>query len=411
MTKIIQLPILLSSLFFFLQPLLAAEVDATPHGVLLTWQSDPTTTMTIDWIRKETQLDLPAEIQVRAENSEEWTTHSARRIDFPHSKLKIDRAEVTGLSPDSLYEFRGGGTGPSYFFRTMPATLEKPLNFVVGGDVYAQARWVEILNRQVAKRDPAFVVWGGDIWYEDALPERASRVEHLSAMISQTLVTEDRRLIPIIAAIGNHEVAGGYHKDRVRSHEDRVKIAPYFYALFAFPGDPGYGVLDFGNYLSLVIGDTEHTNPIEGRQTEWMAGVLAERENIPFVIPIYHVPAFPSGREFDNRLSTAVRTHWVPLFEKHNLLAAFEHHDHTWKRTPPIRNGKADPTGVTYFGDGAWGVGTRKVHDPETTWWLDAASSTHHAYEVILHKDRMEVKAFGQDGVDFDVTEIARRTP
>jgi hypothetical protein len=34
------------------------------------------------------------------------------------------------------------------------------------------------------------------------------------------------RLIPLIAAIGNHEVDGGYQKPRDR--------APFFYALFPF---------------------------------------------------------------------------------------------------------------------------------------------------------------------------------
>jgi len=393
-------------------PVGAAESEDAnaPFSVLLTWQNDPTTTMTIDWYRKPHQLGLASEIQVRAKGSDQWETHSAERIDFPHSELKIDRVEVRKLQPGTSYEFRGGKEGPIYSFRTMPATLDQPVSFVVGGDIYSQARWVELQNIEVTKRDPWFVVWGGDLWYEDGRPDRANRVEALAALNLRTLVREDGRVIPLVVCIGNHEVAGGYHKDRVKSHADRVEIAPYFYALFAFPGDPGYGVLDFGNYLSLVIGDTDHTNPMAGDQTEWMRKTIAERASRPFVLPIYHVPAFPSNREFDSNLSTAVREHWVPIFEENNLLAAFEHHDHTFKRTVPIRNGKADPGGVTYFGDGAWGVGARAVHDVATTWYLDAASSTQHAYEVTLYPDKMTVQAFDQQGNDFDLAEIKVRS-
>jgi hypothetical protein len=70
-----------------------------------------------------------------------------------------------------------------------------------------------------------------------------------------------------VVAIGNHEVQNHYletHADYQPGPDWREKVAPHFYALFAFPGHPGYNVLDVGDYLSLVILDSGLTSP-------WMA--------------------------------------------------------------------------------------------------------------------------------------------
>jgi hypothetical protein len=78
------------------------------------------------------------------------------------------------------------------------------------------------------------------------------------------------------------------------------------------------------------------------------------------------VPAYPSVRK-DEGTTLEIRQHWVPLFEKAGVSAAFEHHDHAYKRTHPLLGGKvqdAPAKGVTYLGDGAWGASIRKVRPP-----------------------------------------------
>src|SRR5690625_7699759 len=117
--------------------------------------------------------------------------------------------------------------------------------------------------------------------------------------------------------------------------------------------------------MSLVLLDTDHTNPVDGVQTEWLEQVLAERQEVPHLFPVYHGPAWPSVRNPDWEQSVRVREHWVPLFEAYGVRVAFENHDHAYKRTRPIRNNRKDPSGVVYFGDGAWGVGVREIRSEE----------------------------------------------
>lgn len=385
------------------------RTPAPPVGLLLTWQRDPTTTMTIDWHRRPTELDQLPRIEARPRGATEWESFDATRLEFPFSDRKIDRVELTGLTPGAAYEFRGGEGTATHYFRTMPATLEEPLTFAIGGDVRHRQAWMEEMNRMAMKHDPEFIVWGGDLAYADGQESNLRFWHEWFEANMNTLVADDGRVPPLIVGIGNHEVRGGSHQNRMSDEAARRRFAPYFYGLFAFPGQPGYGVLDFGGYLSLVIGDTDHTNTVEGEQTRWLARALAEREEVTHLIPVYHVPAYPSHRDFEGAVSRKIREHWLPLFEQHGVRVAFENHDHTFKRTHPLRGGEVAADGIIFMGDGAWGVGERKVHDAEETWYLAASQSIRHGMLVTLTRQGKTVTTISHRGEVIDEVDIPVR--
>ncbi len=383
-----------------------------PPGLILTWQEDPTTSITIDWHRlpEQTEATEPV-IQARPRGTADWHDFPAERFPFPHSDRMIDRVEIKGLQPNTEYEFRGDPESRTYWFRTMPAKLERPVTFAAGGDVRHRRSWMEQTNRMAMLHDPDFIVWGGDLAYADGRPDRVNLwYEYLEVMV-QTLVTDDGRVPPVVVGIGNHEVQGGYHRDRFNSDEDKLELAPFFYNLFAFPGIQGYNTLDFGNYLSFIVTDTDHSTPVVGEQTRWLRRALAERRDFSHLIPVNHVPAWPSHRSFDGSISAAIREHWVPLFEHHGIRLVLENHDHTYKRTIPIYREREDKErGIVYLGDGCWGVGTRSVHSVEETWYLKHAESTRHALIITVHPDRLDVDARDSDNNTIDsVTVPARR--
>src|ERR1700685_4717417 len=97
---------------------------------------------------------------------------------------------------------------------------------------------------------------------------------------------EDKgRLIPFLGCLGTHEVRRGYNGSR--------KDAPFFYSFFdGLFRETGYASLEFGDYLSLIFLDTNHTSPIEGAQTDWLARTLKEREDFPTVFVFNHVPSY-----------------------------------------------------------------------------------------------------------------------
>lgn len=347
-----------------------------PCTLFLTWQRDPTTTMTVQWV---------GTVGETADTSVSYSAlpDGRRQVQptvvkpYPMTDFKVFRAELTGLSPGTDYQFRIGKHSPAYRFRTMPAKATDTIHFISGGDCGVNPHAVAN-NVQAARQDPMFAVIGGDLGYDNGRSVEVSLA--FLRNYSRHLVGHGGRLIPLVACIGNHEVDGGYHKPRAR--------APFFYALFdgLFP-DTGYATLDFGDYLSLVLLDTAHTSPVGGAQADWLEKVLKARAEHPNVLVVNHVPAYPSYRKAegtDGKAGTGEgnRKHWVPLFEKYRVPVVLEHHDHTFKRTKPLLDGRADANGVLYLGDGSWGR-LRNPQKPDRLAYLAASSRDYH---LSLHR-------------------------
>jgi len=375
-------------------PMKAAE----PPALYLTWQRDPTRTMTVHW--HTLGPDVSA-LEFRPLQGSTWQSALGTQRPFPQTTRIIHTVELAGLQPHTDYEFRFASNGPAYRFRTMPAQLDQPVRFVVGGDVYHRREWMDTMNELAGKLDPAFVAWGGDLAYSCGgtnLTENMTRWFMLFDSWKAKARTPDGRLIPLLVTMGNHEVIGSYRQPKSR--------AEGFYSLFAMPGEAGYASVDFGRYLSVLLLDSEHTTRIAGAQTAWLKRTLAERRRVPHVFPIYHLPAYPSYRketEGDNaRHIPSLRTNWVSLFEKHGVRMAFEHHDHAFKRTHPLRAGKVDERGIVYLGDGAWGVELRQPDPEQPRWYIARSGAIRHLFLVTLYPEARHVLALNEKGEVFD---------
>jgi hypothetical protein len=379
-----------------------------PVALYLSWQNDPTTTMTIQW---HTEGDVPSPaVHYGALGGGDLTVIGATSHPMVFSDRIVHTVEVTGLEPDSEYRFRLANLVPGknssfYKFRTMPAEADRPIRFAAGGDVLHQAEWMAEVNRHAMRYDPDFIVWGGDLSYSDGRPDRVDREYLFFRIMTETLIADDGRVVPVLMGIGNHEIRGGYYwsqergRDAYRNTDEfRDSIAPYYYNLMAFPGHPGYRVLDFGNYMSLVFLDSDHSGPVEGAQTEWLRQELATRSHMQNIFPVYHVPAYPSVRDVAGGTSQRIRQHWHPLFEQAGVRVAFENHDHAYKRTVPILREKEDPDGVVFIGDGAWGVGERAVHEAGATWYLEKSESIRHLILVTIQGDTQDFKVISREG-------------
>lgn len=381
-----------------LAPLFGGELFA-PYAVYLTWQHDPTTTMTVHWLAKEE--DKKAMVYYCADGQTQCGEAIATIRELPDPKLgySVYIAEIKGLKPDTKYKFHFGKESKEYGFKTAPSHLNSPIQFVIGGDMYNKS-FEEFANglRQAAKLNPLFAGAGGDLAYAADrfadVPEKGEKWLVFVKTWSEEMVSQDGLLIPMLPAIGNHDVSG--------RHGQSPENAKYYYTLFAFPGPEGYNVLDFGNYLSLFLLDSGHTHPIEGKQAAWLERELACRTEIPTRFAVYHVPAFPSKRNFKNEVSQKVRDEWVPIFDRYHLTTAFEHHEHVYKRSHPIMHLQVDPEGTLYLGDGAWGVTPRIPYDAEELWYLAKTESRQHFIFITLDKNERTYRAIDTQGVQFD---------
>lgn len=378
-------------------------------GIYLTWRDDPTTTMTVNWVNLYEHT--AATVHYRPKGEREWKSAGGTQHTLTPSVLQVRQGHLEGLEPDTAYEFALGdrppadGTVPDWF-RTMPRSLDRPLRFVTGGDMMHSRAMADAMNRRAGQIDPDFALLGGDLAYADGV--RATQWIDWLMSWTQEARGQEGRHIPMILAIGNHEVRGHYNG---RIPDD----APYFYGLFSLPEDRSYYALDFGDYLSVIVLDSGHTHDVLGTQAAWLASAIAERSTQQFLFPIYHYPAYgttktPEGGRLpsDSRISRQIQESWIPLFEAHGVSAIFENDHHNYKRTHRILNHQRDDErGLLFLGDGAWGVRTRDVPAPGEAWYLAHAEPRRHLIHVILHPDgRAEIDAIDAHGEVFDEVDL-----
>src|SRR5439155_14483201 len=71
-------------------------------SLFLTWQQDPTTTLTIQWVGTEAPGD--GSIRVAPLAGGEWRISKTAAKPFPNTELKVFRCELTGLTPGTEYK-------------------------------------------------------------------------------------------------------------------------------------------------------------------------------------------------------------------------------------------------------------------------------------------------------------------
>lgn len=341
-------------------------------------------------------------VQCSAEGSSTWEVQKGSHQDLPNNTpYDLHQVALTGLKADQTYRFRIGNETKEYQFHTLSSDPAKPLKFVAGGDMYHDdMASLRETNHEAASRSPAFALLGGDIAYASGLeaseskqnrpPQTFDRWHEWLQAWTEDMVTPEGNMIPMVSVIGNHDTRGGY--------DQKPEEAPFFYALFPTPGNIGRKVIDIGSEISLILLDSGHTHPVDGEQTEWLEKTLKERQDIRTKFVTYHVPAYPSGRPAQNARSTAVRKHWVPLFDKYGVTMSFENHDHTYKRTHPITNGAIDPNGVLYVGDGAWGI--KDLSEPKNAGnpLFAKTAKARHFIEVQMDDENATIAAISSAG-------------
>lgn len=378
---------------------IAQNAPPAPDTLMLTWQSDPTTTMTVQWLNWNTSARNV--VHFAEWGQPDWKQCVAHARNYQPTDLQLYRCEMTGLTPDTEYQFRVSGTGTIHRFRTMPAQATDVIQFVSGGDSGIGKAAIRI-NEIAARQEPRFALIGGDLAYDNG---RNAEVftKFLQNWHSQ-MVDSEGRLIPLLSCLGNHEVDGGYSTNRTD--------APHYLSFFdGIYSETTYNVLDIGNYLSLVLLDSGHLSPITGEQTDWLERTLAARADRQHLIVAYHVPAYPSWRAIASKDGgQAQRESWCPLFERYKVDLVLEHHDHTFKRSYPLTNGLYDKHGVLYLGDGSWGM-LRPLNTPTPRPYLAKVSSSNHVTVHRLEGDERFHTALDAVGKVTDVCHTVSKRP
>lgn len=363
---------------------------ATGPNVYLTWQGDPSTTMTVNYQSREAVSDivLHYDTEPRAgvlsayRNSLSATTGTVPGLE---GERHVYHVEAEALTPGTTYYFVLSSAGEPITeelrFRPLPPK-DQPLRFISGGDMTILPR-AHQLTKLAGSKDPMFGLIGGDLAYANGEAKNAWMWDRWLSMWAENMVTSDGVMIPMVLAAGNHEVNDLEGPPEVK--------APFYYGYFPQGGLP-YFTLRLREDTVLIVLDTGHTVPHDGAQLAWLEATLAEYQDLRNTIAVYHAPLYPSHRDFEDWRAELGREHWLPLFDKYGLRVALENHDHTFKRSKVLKGNAVAEEGTVYLGDGSFGVNPRDIPEPDR-WYLEKASGTPHFWLVEIDEGGMRYKA------------------
>ncbi|MEX2170491.1 MAG: metallophosphoesterase family protein [Pirellulales bacterium] len=363
------------------------------------WQNDPAHEAILSWSTGE--AGEVHRVHLRKEGSAEATIVDCQRSGMytgtiDDQPLHFHHARLTELEPATRYNVQmesDGHKSPELHFYTAPAD-DAPVSLLFGGD--SRSGWEERkqMNRLMvrlseeqskAERPPVLALaHGGDYIGDGRYLTEWSRwlSDH------ELTVGPAGRLLPIIAARGNHD------------------SGPLFNEIFDFPpDDANYYAMDITPAVRLVTLNTQVSTA--GDQQSWLDSELAAaRPKHRWVACQYHIPAFPAVKVPGGALQS-----WVPLFEKYNVDLVCEADGHCIKRTAPIRDYKIDPTGVVYIGEGGLGVGQRTPKADR--WYLNSpqakTGSGHHIHLLTFSRDGLTIRTILMDGMLFDEATLQPR--
>jgi len=385
--------------FFCFPALLFVGGCTTTHHVYLTWQNDPSTTMTVNFHSGKAHENLRLVYDVSPHGGEvsdyaHAATGRVHQIPGLRDGRHIYTLEATDLDPGALYYFVVAAGDRALTkerrFRPLPPK-DAPIRFISGGDMSILPR-AHRLTKMAGKLDPMFGMVGGDIAYANGELKNAWMWDRWLKMWDKNMVGKGGVMVPMILAMGNHEAN--------KEEGGPEVIAPFYYGYFAQGGLP-YFTRELRNDTMLFVLDSGHSVPHGGEQAVWLEKALEAYGDRRNTIALYHAPLYPSHRDFDDRRAVDGRENWLSLFDAYGLRVALENHDHTFKRTKVLKGNAVAEEGTLYLGDGSFGVKPRDIPEPDR-WYLEKASPTPHVWLVEIDDAGMRYSAVNEDSAVFD---------
>ncbi|TFF86048.1 MAG: metallophosphoesterase family protein [Promethearchaeota archaeon] len=393
-SKII-LAILLISSFFLYCFLIIINININienqtvekPENIHLTWQRDPSTTMTITW---QTSFENSGDMVFYDNISRPGYLSSYRNnvsgynMTYSGASGYLHIVELTGLKANTTYFFICGGQmgySPERSFRTLPQNISN-LRFVVGGDSRTNIGARENISKIMAKYNPNFAIHTGDMVEDGRIQWRW---DNWFGDVDSNWVGNNGLTIPIIPVIGNHE-----------------QNAINYYSQFVLPGNEMYYSYNLSNNVHISVLSTE--TDTSGEQLIWLENDLSRHQNFTWKFVTFHQPAIPGSRENGH---SGARNNWVPLFDKYHVDMIFNGHDHIYLRTFPINlTHSEDPqsfdNGTVHIITGGWGA---PLYEPGTHWYdayTERPSVYHFCVINIYNNNTLNLQAVNSQENVFD---------
>jgi acid phosphatase type 7 len=293
-----------------------------PDQLMVTWSSDPSTTIDIQW-RTSATVDNGTVI-IREINKEEIKQVPAEKTLMEDRLLMNDRyihrhtAKITGLKPGTTYQYLilpESDWSKATSFTT--ASAGNQFSFLWFGDTHNSPFYGEILARAWENHDDiAFMTISGDL-VNDGL--HRNQWDDLFALSGPVISSR-----PLMAVPGNHDNRAGLGAGMFRDM--------FSYPLNGPDGVPKEQTYSF-TYQNCHFLMLDATSSWEG-QTDWLEAQLSG-STATWKIAIFHFPPYNHSSPY-----VGIQQAWVPLFDKYHVDLVMGGHLHYYMRSHPMKGGK-----------------------------------------------------------------------
>ena len=316
------------------------DKDGKADAVRFNITDDPVTQKNITWLSSPLS-EAKQQIQYRTAGSEEWKTAEAttKKKEFTtngHKIANINAVKLTGLTPDTTYEYQVGSEG-AYSdvaeFTTDKAGRKNSRFFLIGDIQDPNKKNLESIVNILNKDKYNFGVQIGD-----AIDNAADLGDWKE--VGDLLGAKGVGSVDMINVMGNHEYYGDANADIAAAMYNNPKTR-----------EGGYYSIRYGNIYIATINFATTKGQIR-EAADWLVKD-AVKSNATWKILCTHQPPYFTNSTGGNDVVNELLPDAV---EKAGIDVVFSGHDHTAGRTMPLKGGKVDEEhGIVYYLCGAAG--------------------------------------------------------
>lgn len=296
--------------------------SAKPDQVMLTWSSDPSTGIDVQW-RTDTTIETGT-VKYRIKGTKEEFTASATSYRLEDRVLMNDRyinrftASLRNLKPGNTYEYQVAPlSGWSEEFTFSTPALDNQFSFTWFGDTHFSPKFGDIFVKAAKTYpDAAFYSIAGDQVSDGLFRNQWDDLFDYS----KDIITHK----PFMSVLGNHDARYGLG-------------ASMYQQLFSYPKEGPVGVepersyaFEYKNALFLMI---DCISPIE-TQSAWIEKQLAQSK-ATWKFAMFHFPPYNWEEPYLD-----IQKAWVPIFDKYHVDLVMGGHIHYYMRSKPMKAGK-----------------------------------------------------------------------
>jgi len=356
--------------------------SSIPDLTVLHWNSDPKTTISINW---RTGPNLTASrVDYWVKGDFDTLSQNSTANEIEDRLLKNDRftlrhtARLIALRPGTAYEYRVSTDlehGKVFSFETEPISTEE-FSFIWFGDMHNDPKTGQ-LAQDATKRFPEtkFYISSGD------LVNTGLHRDDWDKLFSYTGESFSRR--PFMPAPGNHDSQDGLGAWMLQSQFDLPTNSPgaeYEERTYFFK---------YGDALFLMMDGTLSIPD----QAAWVEKTLSENPTKWKFLTV-HFPAYNSVEPYPE-----IQDYWIPILEKYEVDLYFSGHFHYYMRSKPLKEFKSGSNSNLIFvhSASAHGKGFEK-YNQDASFTILSFPNDYLYQKIDVQDDALTLSSYLADG-------------